>query len=131
MDQAQNKHSSAAKIRITGYWIATGIIGLETTAGAQWDLVRNPLVTKIMGQLGYPLYLLTILGVWKILALLGLFVPRFPNVREWTYAGLFFVYTGAAASHFATNDGANAIGPLIFALLTLTSRWLGMQNRKQ
>jgi hypothetical protein len=54
----------------------------------------------VLLHLGYPLYLLTILGVAKALAVGPLLVTRFPRLTEWAYAGVFFVYAGAASSHF-------------------------------
>ena len=69
---------------------------LETAVGAEWDLARIQYVREIFAHLGYPLYLLTILGIAKVLAVIGLVTPRARRVREWTYAGMFFVYAGAA-----------------------------------
>jgi hypothetical protein len=75
-----------------------------------------------MKHLGYPAYFLIILGFWKLAGAVTLLVPRFPRLKEWAYAGLFFAYTGAAASLLAVGDGAGAIAPPIaFAGLTLAS----------
>jgi hypothetical protein len=41
-------------------------------------------------HLGYPIYLLTILGIWKLLGVAGLLIPKFPLLKEWAYAGFFF-----------------------------------------
>ena len=77
---------------------------------------------EIVAHLGYPLYLLTILGIAKVLAVIGLVAQRAGRVKEWAYAGVFFVYVGAACSHYAIGDGADKIGvPLAFAALTLAS----------
>jgi hypothetical protein len=119
------------KARIIVFWITTGIIALETGAGAEWDLVRNPFVRSIFAHLGYPEYLLTILGAWKVLAFVALLVPRFPRLKEWTYAGLFFVYTGAAASHLTVGDGPSAwAGPAVFGGIVLISYALRPDSRK-
>jgi len=121
----ENKSSGSktkSRIKAIVYWVTTSIIVLESAAGAQWDLSRNEFVTKVFIHLGYPLYLLTIIGVWKIPAVIALLVPKFPRVKEWAYAGLFFVYSGAAASHFAVNDPASAwLGPLIFCIFIIIS----------
>ncbi len=124
------KRTSASIVRNILYWIPTGLIALETAAGAQWDLVRNPFVSKIMEQLGYPPYLLTIMGLWKILAVLALLAPGFPRVKEWAYAGVFFIYAGAACSHLAVNDSPGAWGPFIFIGLTLASWALRPAGRR-
>ena len=83
--------------------------------------VGDPVVL-VLAQLGYPVYLLTILGVWRLLGAIALLVPRFPRLKEWAYAGAFFVYVGAAASWAARGGGMGyLIGPLAFAVLTLAS----------
>lgn len=51
-------------------------------------------------------------------------MPGFPRLKEWAYAGAFFVYRGAAASGVVRgrDDPATLIwGPLIFAGITLAS----------
>jgi hypothetical protein len=49
---------------------------------------------------------MTIIGVWYVLGGVALLVPRFPRLKEWAYAGLVFIYTGAVASHLAVGDPA-------------------------
>jgi len=120
----------ASQIRNIAYWITTGIIALESAAGSEWDLVRNQQVKDTFTHLGYPLYLATILGVWKLPAAIVLIIPRFVKVKEWAYAGLFFVYTGAAVSQLAAGYYADASGPLIFACITLASWYLRPPSRR-
>jgi hypothetical protein len=98
------------RLRTIVYWVATVPVLLETVVGAEWDLVRIPYVRDVFARLGYPLYLLTILGVAKVLAVVGLVGPRFRRVKEWAYAGVFFVYAGAGCSHYSVGDGARQGG---------------------
>jgi uncharacterized membrane protein YphA (DoxX/SURF4 family) len=115
--------------KMIGYWTTTIIVALELFVGGVTDLIHGPAlliagdpVVLALTHLGYPLYLLTILGVWKLLAAIALLVPRFPRLKEWAYAGTFFVYVGAAASWAARGgDIGDLIVPLILAVLTLTS----------
>ncbi len=122
------------RLRTILYWAVSAPILLETAVGAEWDLARIPFVREVFVHLGYPPYLLTILGIAKVLALIGLFSPRSRRVKEWAYAGLFFVYAGAASSHYAVGDGADKVGPpLAFAVLTLLSSGLsssGLSRRR-
>jgi hypothetical protein len=53
-------------------------------------------------KLGYPTYFVSIIGFWKVLAAIALLVPRFPRLKEWAYAGIFFNMSGAAISALAT-----------------------------
>lgn len=121
---------------IIGYWTTTILIALETLAGGITDLAHGrtmlwsgPPVIDVITQLGYPVYLLTILGIWKLLGGITLLVPRFPRLKEWAYAGIFFELTGAAASHAARGNWREIIAPLILVALTITSWILRPSNR--
>ncbi|MGH9451826.1 MAG: DoxX family protein [Terriglobia bacterium] len=117
------------RIRVIGYWATTIIIVLELVAGGATDLARGPAllvagpsVVSALAQLGYPTYLLTILGLWKLLGAIALLVPGFQRLKEWAYAGIIFEMTGAAASWSACGDkGSNLTVPLILALLAVAS----------
>jgi DoxX-like family len=111
-----------AMIRSIVYWLFTILIAFELAAGALWDLLRIEYVRVALTQLGYPLYVLVILGAWRIPGALALLVPRFPRLKEWVYAGAFFEYTGAAASHLLVGDhGGQWVGPLICSGFTMLS----------
>lgn len=76
-------------IRTVAYWVFTLIVAYEMAAGGIWDLLRIEYVRVIMAHLGYPMYVLTIIGVWKIPCAVVLLVPRFLRLKEWAYAGAF------------------------------------------
>ena len=115
--------------KMIGYWAATIIVTIELIVGGVTDLIHGPEllfvgdpVALVLAHLGYPVYLLTILGVWKLLGAIALLMPRFPRLKEWAYAGTFFVYVMAVASWAASGGGlGDLIGPIIFAMLTLAS----------
>jgi uncharacterized membrane protein YphA (DoxX/SURF4 family) len=123
------KEDALMKTKMIGYWVTTIIVALELLTGGVTDLIHGPAllfagdpVVSVLAQLGYPVYLLTILGVWKLLGAVVLLVPRFPRLKEWAYAGTFIEMTGAAASWVARGGGmGDLIVPLAFAVLTLTS----------
>lgn len=118
-------------IRTIAYWIFTLFVAYEMAAGGIWDLLRIEYVRVVLAHLGYPMYLLTIIGAWKIPCALVLAVPEFKRLKEWAYAGAFFNYTGAAASHLAVGDGANKwAAPLVFAGFTLVSWALRPRARR-
>jgi hypothetical protein len=87
-------------------------------------------VTFITG-LGYPAYLLTIIGIWKLLGVIVVLAPKLPLMKEWAYAGFFFVMSGALFSHFAVNNGIKEIAPaLLLLVLTIVSWLFRPTNRK-
>ena len=93
-----------ARVRQVGYWVITIALAWEVGFGGLSDLARLEYVRLVVARLGYPLYLLTILGVWKVLAAAALLVPRRPLLKEWAYAGCFFAFKGAAASRTAVGE---------------------------
>lgn len=104
------------------YWLVSAPVLAETIVGAQWDLTRTPYVSDTLVHLGYPLYLLTIMGVAKVLAVAALLASGWPRSKEWAYAGIVFVYLGAACSHFAVGDPTDKVMvPTIFAVVALLS----------
>jgi DoxX-like protein len=131
------KGNMAMQMKVIGYWATTTIVVLELLAGGVTDLVHGPAllfvgqpVVEVLAHLGYPLYLLTILGVWRLLGAIALLAPRFPRLKEWAYAGTVIELTGAAASGAARGDDAGTIiWPLIFVVLTFASWALRPQSR--
>lgn len=104
------------------YLATTGVLLAETTAGSAWDLARVRIVRTVFERLEYPMYFATIIGVAKAAAVVAIVTPGLPRTEEWAYAGLTFVYGGAALSHLAVGDKPKDwIGPLGFAAFTLAS----------
>ena len=81
-------------------------------------------------QLGYPVYFLTILGVWKILGTITILVPKFPLMKEWAYAGFFFAMSGAIFSHTASGSTNEIFPSLLLLILTIISWKFRPANRK-
>ncbi len=109
-------------MKLIVYWSATVIVGLVLLSGGVAQLIRRPENVAGMAHLGYPVYMLTILGFWKIAGAMVLFAPGLGRLKEWAYAGAFFDFTGAVASHIASGDGAGTfIWPGLFAAFTLVS----------
>ena len=77
------------------------------TASGFANVFRAPNVVEVAARLGYPVYIASILGVWKLLGALAIGTADFhkmPRLREWAYAGFFFDLSGAIISHVASND---------------------------
>jgi uncharacterized membrane protein YphA (DoxX/SURF4 family) len=126
----QTKSRSAKRNRII-YWIATLWLSLGMTATGIVQLIRNKDEVALFNSLGYPMYLLIIIGVWKILGVIAVLVPKFPLVKEWAYAGFFFVMSGAVISHLAINDAPKELfGPILLIVLTIVSWYFRPANRK-
>ena len=116
------------------YWISTLWLALGMVSTGAVQLFRGKEGqggVDMITHLGYPIYLLTILSVWKILGVVAVLIPKFPLLKEWAYAGFFFVMTGAAFSHIATGDPMVALIPsLLLLILTVVSWYFRPLDRK-
>ena len=92
------------KAKRIAYWTTTVLVAFFMSGGiAQIAQFKgNP--HGVVPQLGYPMYFFAILGFWKVLGAIAILLPRFPRLKEWAYAGIFFDLTGAAASYAAAGD---------------------------
>jgi len=99
------------------YWLATALLASELVLGGVWDVLRVPQVHVIIDRLGYPSYFLVILGIWKLLGAVAVIVPRFPRLKEWTYAGVVFDLSGALVSNVVS--GIHDAGTIAYLLLML------------
>ena len=114
------------------YWVATLWLALGMVSTAIVQLIQmDEEVAKTSVTLGYPTYFLTIIGVWKILGVLIVLMPKYPLLKEWAYAGFFFLMSGAVMSHFAVGDPAiEFFGPGLLLVLTFVSWYYRPANRK-
>ncbi|MRH92733.1 DoxX family protein [Nocardia sp. SYP-A9097] len=113
------------------YWVSTGLVIAELVVGGVLDAVHFHTYRDLVVNLGYPTYFLTILGVWKIIGAAAILAPGWPVVKEWAYAGTFFVYTGAIISHLTTGYALNEVGVLaVFTVLTAASWALRPADRR-
>lgn len=87
-----------------GYWVATGIFCAMLGGGGLSYLAGVEQFAEAIVGLGYPPYLLTILGVAKVLGVIVLLAPGRPLLKEWAYAGFAFDLIGAVASHTFVGD---------------------------
>ncbi len=102
------------------YWSATLwlSLGMVSTAMVQLSGQKDGFTDR----LGYPHYFITLLGIWKILGVIAILVPRKPLLKEWAYAGFFFAMSGAIFSHIASG-AANEIFPSLLLLLLIIVSW--------
>ncbi|HMF69845.1 MAG TPA: DoxX family protein [Flavitalea sp.] len=113
------------------YWIATVWLALGMLSTGVVQLLKEKSDVELIIRLGYPVYFLTILGIWKILGVIVVLVPKFPLLKEWAYAGFFFSMSGAIFSHVASGSSVNEIfPPLLLLILTGVSWYFRPGDRK-
>ncbi|PJJ84499.1 DoxX family protein [Mucilaginibacter auburnensis] len=104
------------------YWVVTLWLALGMTSTAIVQLLETKDETAMMAHLGYPRYLLIVLGVWKIAGVITVLLPKFTLLKEWAYASFFFAMSGAVVSHLVVADGViTMFGSTLLIVLTIIS----------
>jgi hypothetical protein len=123
------------KTKTIVYWTMTILVAFFIGGGGVAQMAQfraHP--HGVVPVLGYPMYFFAILGFWKVLGSIAILVPRFPLLKEWAYAGIFFDLTGAAASCAAVGGygayGFHVLAPLVIAGFTVASWALRPPSRK-
>ncbi|MPS64386.1 DoxX family protein [Chryseobacterium sp.] len=126
--ETQNKFQKRNKII---YWVFTLWMALGMVSTAIVQLMKNKDELANFTNLGYPSYLMTIIGVWKILGVIAILIPKFPLLKEWAYSGFFFVMSGAVISHIIVNDPVSKTFPAVLLLiLVIISLYFRPADRK-
>ena len=113
------------------YWTATALLSFGMLGSGISQLLHLKDMNELITHVGYPLYMMYIIGVWKILGVIAILIPKFPLLKEWAYAGFFFLMTGALVSHLFMGDAGNAIlGPLFQTIFIVISWYFRPASRK-
>lgn len=113
------------KILKVFYWITTLWLSLGMVSTAIVQLMKVQKEVDNFTRLGYPLYLMTLLGIWKIAGVIAVLLPRYPILKEWAYAGFFFAMSGAIFSHIAmVHPFTETFPSLLLLVLSLLSWYL-------
>ena len=107
------------------WWLDTLVLAVLMSISGLASLIGAPFMVASMQHLGYPQYLLSILGTAKILGVLAILGPAPRGIKEWAYAGFTFNMLGAIWSHHVVGDGLEGMQPAMVALgLVQVSYWL-------
>ncbi len=126
-----NDNRNIQKRKRRWYWATTGLLVFGMVLGGTAQFFGAKVNTDGFIHLGYPLYSMKIIGAWKVVGGVILVIPGFLLVKEWAYAGFFFLLTGAVISHLASGDAVQHwIAPFLFAVLTVWSWFLRPADRR-
>ena len=114
------------------YWVATCLLSFGMLGSGLAQIFHAKDMVALVVPLGYPEYFLSIIGVWKVLGVIAILMPGFKLVKEWAYAGFFFLMTGALISHLANGDAdlKAIMGPLMQTIFIILSWYFRPVNRK-
>jgi len=105
------------------YWIFTIWMSLGMVSTAIVQLMKNKDELANFTNLGYPAYLMSIIGICKLLGVIAVLIPKHLILKEWAYAGFFFVMAGAVASHLIVGDSAGRTFPAVLLLVLVVISW--------
>jgi hypothetical protein len=113
------------------YWTSTALLAFGMLGSGISQVLHVKEMDELITHVGYPLYFMYIIGVWKILGVIAIVIPKFKLVKEWAYAGFFFLMTGALVSHLLIGDTGKAIyGPLFQTIFIILSWYFRPADRK-
>ena len=126
-------HWNWNRIRTIAFWVTTSVVVSELTAGSIWNLLQIEWIRVQLRHLGYPEYFALISGAWQAGGAAVIIAPRLPRLKEWAYAGAFFTWSGAVATHLLRGDHRPVsvwLTPLMFAMFAVTSWALRPADRR-
>lgn len=113
------------------YWVSTSIFSVAMFGAGIGNLVRADKIVQGILALGYPDYIMNILGIAKVLGVIALLVPGFPKLKEWAYAGFTIDLLGAFSSQLLHGAPLSvALPPFAFWLLSMISYYCYNQYMK-
>jgi len=101
------------------YWVFTVLLaGLMLMSGIMNLLVTKESIDMVSTKLGYPQYFIPFIGLAKTLGAIVLFIPGFPRIKEWVYAGFTFDLIAATYSGIRIGEHFSEwAGMLIFFVI--------------
>ncbi len=119
------------KRKLIWYWVITIVLSFCIFTGGFFQAMLFKGVIQGFKPLGYPTYFISLIGIWKMLGVIAILIPKFKLLKEWAYAGIFFTMTGAVISHIASNDvSVQLIAPVMLAIFTVLSWYLRPAERR-
>jgi len=123
------------RVKALAYWACTGVIAFVFISGGLAYAMAVPDVVQGVMQLGFPLYFIQLLGVWKVLGGLAALAPGLPRLKEWAYFGMFVDLTSAsvASAVMGASIGAewwHMLAPLVIAAILVASWALRPASRR-
>lgn len=110
------------------YWVSTTLVSIMLVLSSLSYFFHQATIEGLR-DLGFPDFFRIELAVLKLIAVLVLIIPCFPNqFKEWAYAGVALFYITAIVAHFVHKDPyfINLINILFLGLLITSNIYLKM-----
>jgi len=114
------------------YWIVTILFALLLLMDGLGGIMQAEAGKEALAHLGYPMYLLPMTGVAKVLAAVAIVQNKFKVIKEWAFAGFAISCYGAFWSRAAVGDGIGLLAfPIVFLLIMIAPYWLWKKTEQQ
>lgn len=110
------------------FYISTLILSFGMLWGGYLDATQNEMAVAGITFLGYPSYFATIIGVAKILGVIGIWQGKIIFLRNWAYAGFVFDTLGAIASTLAIDAPFVMILPALLAFVLVIASFISARK---
>lgn len=118
------------RLRLAHWLVTLLFLGVQAWAARQF-LGASPRMTDAVIGLGYPTYLVKMLGVATLLGIFAIATNVSQVLKEWAYAGFAFEACGAFASHLGAGDSPwSLVAPALVMGLGLASYTLWKRSLK-
>ena len=113
------------------YWIVTVLFSAFMIFSSYGGITLMPeAVALLHDHLGYPLYFMRWISVFKIIGAIAILLPNVPvRLKEWAYFGFFIDLITAAFSFIALGDPISLWAPMTIFILMLMAAY--MLHRKR
>lgn len=119
--------SATANDRV--YWISTAIFSVLMVFSASQELARAPELVEAVEVLGFPVYVLSMLGTAKLLGVVALLAPGWPHLKEWAYAGFAFDLGGGFIAHLVMEDTLERTLPSLVCFIVVAVSYVSYRVR--
>jgi uncharacterized membrane protein YphA (DoxX/SURF4 family) len=116
-----NNEKNPSRVRKITFRVLNIILIVGMLAGGMSQVFGAQAQSEFFIKLGYPLYLMTMVGIGKITAAIVLLLPRLPLLKVAAYTGSVIVTTSACISHLHHGDVAFAISPFFVTCIAIAA----------
>ena len=102
------------------YWAVTILLAAMMLVSGTAYVIKTADVAKEFTALGFPLYIIVLLGISKTIAALVLLNNQYKKLVEWAYAGLFFDFSLALSAHLMIGDCEYLPTIIVILLLSIS-----------
>jgi hypothetical protein len=107
------------------YWCVLVFLSIGMLLSAVPSVLKLPYaVEHFCNVLKLPEYLLVFTGALKIFGLVALYIPGFPKIKEWVFAGFAFDLIGAWYCNFIALNSFAASIPILVYMMVLVALYI-------